>query len=127
MEGVTVTIVIFSLALAVLVAAFVRENYYQDGCDWDDDCGDDALDAKVMSEDTSSSDDWMPQVAASVSRSIEANNMNHSCLSDFNNDPRPCFDLVSVYDELGELGMNSVFNDSFSYSGTFNGTGILHD
>jgi len=125
-EGVTATIVVFALVLVALVAAFIRENHYQDDCDWDDDRGNDALDAEVVSEATSSSDDWEQPVGVTVSGLTESSSMNDSYSLDFDNSPRPCFDLVSAYDELGELGMNSVFHDSFSDSGAFNSTGMLH-
>jgi len=114
---VTATIVVFALVLVALVAAFVRENHYQYDRDWDEDCGNDVLDAEVMSEDTSSSDDWLLPVGASSSSLAEVGNMNDGYFSDFDNTPRPCFDLAVAYDELGELGMNSVFRDSFSDSG----------
>jgi len=126
-EGVTATIVVFALVLVALVAAFVRENHYQYDRDWDDDCGSDALDAEVMSEDTLSGDDWSLPVGASSSSLAEVGNMNDGYSSGFDNAPRPCFDLAVAYDELGELGMNSIFSDSFSDSGMSSGSVMFQD
>jgi len=116
-EGVTTTLVVFAIVLIVLAVVFIRSN--MDGYDVDDDDygGEDRVGYATM-ENTLVDDGWD---AGDVFASKGSDMTLFSRDDDIDNDdPRPGFDLVFEDDELGPLGANSIFDDSFSDSGSIN-------
>jgi len=121
-EGVIVTCIVAVLALVVIVIGFIRSDDLDD-CDWNDE----GYGTNFVAANASSDDGWLLPDETLIGGSGKTFSMNNDSLSGFDNDPRPGFDLAFAYDEMGELGANSIFHDSFSDSGSFTGSETIYD